>query len=170
MSVEFDLPRRRGETGTPPQPYLAAATIGTTAVLPPVDIRLWMTPGTLPVGPQQIYGIGRIPFPTGYHLEKGLMGEFNDFRHEITAKLETIFDRLSGIEKRIESFSDIPKVVVIEEISREEAKKRISECLSKIDKKIYPSEIAERLHIDYDLCVEIVEELLKEGEIEIVEE
>jgi hypothetical protein len=32
-----------------------------------------------------------------------------------------------------------------------------------------PSEIAERLHIDYDLCVEIIEELLKEGKIEIVE-
>jgi hypothetical protein len=38
------------------------------------------------------------------------------------------------------------------------------------DEKIYPSEIAERLHIDYDLCVEIIEELLKEGKIEIVEE
>jgi len=103
-------------------------------------------------------------------IEKGLMGEFDDFRHEITAKLETIFDRLSGIEKRIESFSDIQKVVVIEEISKDEAKKRISDCLCEIKEKIYPSEIAERLHIDYDLCVEIIEELLKEGEIEIVEE
>lgn len=53
---------------------------------------------------------------------------------------------------------------------REEAKKRISELLSKIDEKIYPSEIADKLHIDYDLCVEITEELLAEGKIEIVED
>ncbi len=59
---------------------------------------------------------------------------------------------------------------MIEEIGREEAKKRISECLSEIDEKIYPSEIAERLHIDYDLCVEIIEELFEDGKIEIVEE
>jgi len=84
--------------------------------------------------------------------------------------LETIFDRLSNLEKKIEGFSTIPKVVVIEEISREEAKKRISKCLSKIDEKIYPSEIAEQLHINYDLCVEVIEEFLKEGKIEIVEE
>ena len=58
---------------------------------------------------------------------------------------------------------------LIEPKSRKYAKKRISECLNEIDEKIYPSEIAERLHIDYDLCVEIIEELLKEGKIEIVE-
>lgn len=165
MNGEFELHRRRGETGIPPSPYLAAATSGTAAISP-VDVRSWRTHGTLPVGPRQIYGIGRIPSPTGYHIEKG---EFNDFRHGIIAKLETISDRLSDLEKKIESFSTIPKVVVIEEISREEAKKRISECLNEIDEKIYPSEIAERLHIDYDLCVEIIEELLKEGKIEIVE-
>lgn len=59
---------------------------------------------------------------------------------------------------------------MFEEISREEAKKRISECLSEIDEKRYPSEIAEQLHIDYELCVEVIEELLKEGKIEIVGE
>lgn len=167
MNGEFELHRRRGETGIPPSPYLGAATPtpGTTAISP-VDVRSWMPHGTLPVGPRQIYGIDRIPSPTGYHIEKG---EFNVFRHGIIAKVETISDRLSDLEKKIESFSSIPKVVVIEEISRGDAKKRISECLNEIDEKIYPSEIAERLHIDYDLCVEIIEELLKEGKIEIVE-
>ncbi|NQE53583.1 hypothetical protein C5S29_08315 [ANME-1 cluster archaeon GoMg3.2] len=97
-------------------------------------------------------------------------GEFNDFRHEITAKLETISDRLSELEKKIEIYSVNPKVVIIEEICKEEAKKRISECLCEIDDKMYPSEIAERLRIDYDLCVEIIEELMKKGEIEVVEE
>ena len=61
-------------------------------------------------------------------------------------------------------------IIVIEEITKEEAKTRISECLSEINEKIYPSEIAEKLHIDYDLCVEIIEELWDEGKIEIVEE
>lgn len=35
--------------------------------------------------------------------------------------------------------------------------------------KIYPSEIAEKLHIDYDLVWEIIDDLLKEDEIEIIE-
>lgn len=169
MNGEFELHRRRGETGIPPSPYLAAATPGTTAISP-IDIITSIQDTPLPLSHQQIvYGIGKIPSLTGYHHEKDIIGKFNDFGHEITAKLETISDRLSDLEKKIESFSSIPKVVVIEEISRGEAKKRISECLNEIDEKIYPSEIAERLHIDYDLCVEIIEELLKEGKIEIVE-
>jgi len=71
---------------------------------------------------------------------------------------------MNRIQKNRES------VIVIEEISKEEAKSRISGYLSEIDEKIYPSEIAEKLHIDYDLCVEIIKELLDEGKIETVEE
>ena len=61
------------------------------------------------------------------------------------------------------------RLVVIKRISKDKARKEISDLLNKIDDKIYPSEIAEQLHIDYNLCVEIIEELLKEGEIEFVE-
>ena len=114
------------------------------------------------------YIVGRFPSPTSLHPRKDLMDYFEDFRNEITTRLETIDDRLSDIEKNIES--TIPKIAVFEEISREEAKERIFECLSEIDEKIYPSEIAERLHINYELCVEVIEELLKEGKIEIEEE
>lgn len=53
---------------------------------------------------------------------------------------------------------------------RLKAKKRIFEYLGEIDEKIYPSEIAERLHINYELCVEAIEELLKERKIEVDEE
>lgn len=167
MSSEFELHRKRGETGMQPPPaYLDPHTSGTSAT-PLEDIRPWMIPGALPVGQQHIYGMGRSHTITGFHIEKT---EFGDFRHEITTKLETLFDRLSELEEKIESFSVIPKIVVIEEISREEAKKRITECLNETDEKIYPSEIAEQLHIDYDLCVDIIEEFLKEGKIEIVEE
>ena len=62
------------------------------------------------------------------------------------------------------------KVLIIEEVSRNEARKQISDLLDKIDKQIYPSEIAEQLHIDYNLCVEIIEKLLEEEKIEIVED
>lgn len=62
------------------------------------------------------------------------------------------------------------RILVIEEVSRNKAKKGISDLLDKIDKQIYPSEIAEQLHIDYNLCVEIIEELLEEEKIEFVED
>jgi tetrahydromethanopterin S-methyltransferase subunit G len=111
------------------------------------------------------YIISRMTPPTSLHPRKDLMDYFEGFRNEMTTRLETIDDRLSDIEKKIES--TIPEIVVFEEMSMEEAKKRIFECLSEIDEKIYPSEIAERLHINYELCVEVIEELLKEGKIEI---
>ena len=60
--------------------------------------------------------------------------------------------------------------IVIEEVSRDEAKEKISDFLDKISKQIYPSKIAEQLRIDYELCVEIIEELLEEEKIEIVED
>jgi hypothetical protein len=166
MSSEFEWQRKRGETGIQPPTYLAPHTSGTSAA-PLEDIRSWMIQGALSVGQEHIYGIGKLPSITGYHIGKS---DFSDFRDEITTDLETIFDRLSELEKKFESFSPVPKVVVIEEISKEEAKKRISVCLNETNEKVYPSEIAERLHIDYDLCVEIIEEFLKKGKIQIAEE
>lgn len=64
----------------------------------------------------------------------------------------------------------ITKVLVVEEMDSKEAKRRISEYLNQIDSKIYPSEIADQLHIDYNQCVEVIEELLKEKKIEIAED
>ena len=114
------------------------------------------------------YLVGSFPSPASLHPRKDLMDYFEGFRYEMITRLETIGDRLSDIEKEMES--TIPKISVFEEISREEAKKRISECLNEIEEKIYPSEIAEQLRIDYELCVEVIEELLKEGKIEIAKE
>lgn len=62
------------------------------------------------------------------------------------------------------------KTILIKDMDSEETKKRIYNYLKKIDSEVYPSEIAKQLHIDYNQCVEIIEELLKEGEIEIVED
>ncbi len=61
-----------------------------------------------------------------------------------------------------------PKIIVVQEISKEDAKVRIKELFDKhSNENIYPSEVAEKLHIDYDLVLEIVEDLLKEDEIEV---
>ncbi|MCK4526109.1 hypothetical protein KAW18_01960 [candidate division WOR-3 bacterium] len=83
----------------------------------------------------------------------------------------------SGIElecnfckKYIHESLPVAKISVIKDMDNKEAKKRISEYLNKIDGNIFPSEIAEHLHIDYSLCVEVIEELLKEKKIEIVED
>ena len=83
----------------------------------------------------------------------------------------------SGIEletnfckKYIHESPPTTKVIVIKDMTTKEAKRRISEYLNKIDDKIYPSEIAEHLHIDYSICIEVIEELLKEKKIEIVED
>ena len=61
-------------------------------------------------------------------------------------------------------------VIRIREVDRSKAKEEISDLLDKIDKQIYPSEVADELHIDYNLCIEIIEELLEEEKVEIVED
>lgn len=57
-------------------------------------------------------------------------------------------------------------VVIIEEISRDEAKDRIITYFNENGNDIYPSDISEKLHIDYDLLWEIINELEEEGFIQ----
>ena len=47
------------------------------------------------------------------------------------------------------------------------ARKDILSFLSTSKKKIYPSDLAVVLNIDFDLCLEVIEELLDKREIEI---
>ena len=97
-----------------------------------------------------------------------LVLEFLHTRCLLTAsgiELETNF-----CKKYIHESPPVTKVSVIKDIDSKEAKRRISEHLNQIDGNIYPSEIAEQLHIDYNLCVKVIEELLKEKKIEIVED
>ena len=51
-----------------------------------------------------------------------------------------------------------------------ETRKLICEYLDIANGWIYPSEIADRLNINYHLCMDVVEELLKEGAIKIKSE
>lgn len=49
------------------------------------------------------------------------------------------------------------------------ARRKIIKYLNSIDTKIYPSELSEILNIDYDVCIEIIEDLLSEEKVEFEE-
>ncbi len=60
-------------------------------------------------------------------------------------------------------------MVVIEEISKEEAKRRIIQFLEDYMKKhecVYPSDVADALGLEYELVREIFDILEKEGKLE----
>jgi len=62
-----------------------------------------------------------------------------------------------------------PKMVVIEEIPREEAKRRIIDFLKDYMEKhnhVYPSDVADALGLKYETVREIFEILEKEGKLE----
>jgi len=79
------------------------------------------------------------------------------------------FDHSKIIEDAKEYIDDIlsEKVVIINDIPRDEAKEKIKELIKQGD--IYPDDISEKLHVDFKLVMEIVEELIKEGKIAVVE-
>lgn len=78
-------------------------------------------------------------------------------------------DRIHRIEERlasIESSLTKEKVVILREISKEEAKKEVRNLFS-TGKTLYYSDIAQELGLDLELAVEICNELQKQGEIAI---
>ena len=56
------------------------------------------------------------------------------------------------------------KVIYIRDVSREKAKKEIIGYV-KNNKKAYTSNIADALRLDFDLVLEIIKELMKEGRV-----
>ena len=80
--------------------------------------------------------------------------------------------RMWAIEERLANIeATIPKerVVVLREISREEAKAEITKLFSE-GKTLYYSDIAEQLRIDLKMVVEICNELQSRGEIKVVDD
>lgn len=80
-------------------------------------------------------------------------------------------DTISRIEERltgIEAFIPVEKVVVLREISRDEAKQEITKLFS-AGKTLYYSDIVEQLKIDLELVVDICDELIREGKIQVGE-
>ena len=59
-----------------------------------------------------------------------------------------------------------PEIIVIEEITKKEAKEKVKNFFETFDGDIYPSELSEKLHIDYELVWEVLKELEGEGLVE----
>ena len=59
------------------------------------------------------------------------------------------------------------KTIILREIDKTQAKQEIKKLFASTDKPLYYSDIAEELELDLEMVVEICEELIKEGEIEI---
>ncbi len=57
----------------------------------------------------------------------------------------------------------------VENLSKEDAKEKIKNFIEQIDgkTKFYPDEISEKLHIEFQLVMQIVNELINEGIIEV---
>ncbi len=98
---------------------------------------------------------------------KGLVSEV--LEEKLGKKFEPIDERLKSIEESIKEFSPIRKIVVLETITKEDAKERIKELIRQTDTEFYPDEIAEKLCIDFQLVMKIVNELIDEKEIEVAE-
>jgi len=84
----------------------------------------------------------------------------------------TILQRVELLEEKLKSLENAllkEKVVVLREISKEEAEKEILELFSK-GQTLYYSDIAEQLGLDLKLVVEICNKLQSRGEIEVVDD
>lgn len=84
--------------------------------------------------------------------------------YALRQRIRAIEERLANIE------ATIPKeeVIVLREISRDEAKAEIERLFTE-GGTLYYSDIAKKLCIDLELVVDICEELFKEGKVRIAE-
>jgi hypothetical protein len=83
---------------------------------------------------------------------------------QVRGDLEQTKQRLAELEKRMPE----EKVIVLREISKEQAKQEIQQLFSS-GRTLYYSDIAEELRLDLELVVDICRELQEEGEIEVDE-
>lgn len=80
--------------------------------------------------------------------------------------LKDVTSRIDAVEKQISDLAGEERIIVLREITKEEAKDEIRD-LFRTGKVLYYSDIAEELRIDLELVVEICQELKGEGEIEL---
>lgn len=97
------------------------------------------------------------------------IGRLNKNIELISNQNISVDNRLKIIEENLKELVPIKKVIIVETISKEDAKERIKELIDQTDTKFYPDEIAEKLHIDFQLVMEIMDELIKEEKIEVIE-
>jgi hypothetical protein len=117
---------------------------------------------------------GRILSAVKYNSIMGILPS-SDFleQHNMQLQNENLLLRESirRIEERLNKIeASIPtqKLVVLREISLDEAKKEIAQLFAE-GKILYYSDIAEKLRLDLETVVEICNELHSKGEIEVVD-
>ncbi len=88
----------------------------------------------------------------------------------ILALLEEINERLKRLEDVVYSNSNIFDDSEYRLLSKNEIKKLILEFIENQSGVLYPSDIAEALNIDYMDVLNALEELIKEGKIDVSEE
>jgi len=85
--------------------------------------------------------------------------------------IDILRSEVSKLEKELDEIkrANKPHIIVLREISREDAKKEILGLLDNLKgEQIYPSDIADKLSIDFLMVMDILDELEKEEEIEVV--
>lgn len=78
--------------------------------------------------------------------------------------------QIEELKSKVEQLAEgLPtqKTVILRQISKAEAKQEIKELFDSANEPLYYSDIAEKLQLNIEMVVEICEELIEEGEIEI---
>ena len=137
--------------------------LDTEAAIAPTDIVDWATR----VGADQVILVATGRYgrpgeetrlaPSGLHYENWYLLQENA---ALQQRLEALETRIS----RLESVAPEAKVIVLREITREQANQEIRELFASGDVLDYEG-IVERLHLDLELVVAICDELIREGEI-----
>ncbi len=83
------------------------------------------------------------------------------------SQIQDLRDRVSALEEQVAVLLDLSRVEVVElrDIGREQAKSEIVELFGTTEGHLYFSDIQAKLGIDYDMVVEICQELIDEGAI-----
>ena len=91
-----------------------------------------------------------------------------------TTVIQHLLDEVANLRERVEflesQFARIPEnilyeVIEIREVSREQAKAEITELFGTTEVPLYFSDIEAQLGIEYELVVELCQELIDEGVI-----
>jgi len=98
---------------------------------------------------------------SGPNIETMISSTVNKILDEKFTSLERKF---SDFEKILTDFS--PQIVVREVVPREEAIEKIKEFIGQTQGEFYPDEIADKLHLDFQLVMDIVNELIENEMIE----
>jgi len=111
---------------------------------------------------EEVFGYRRVTqelFPHTHEEFKNLERNLDELTNRVN-QINKKFDELRGIS---------PKVIIVEEVPKKEAKRRVEDFLKdymKRHEKVYPSDVADELGLKYELVREIFDILEKEGKLE----